>query len=177
MNFIANSPQIRLLVDNAYCGVAQPLLEEAYLVAVTAIASEPLYFTVHLESGALWQRLPIEALRHKPVVGQPLTTAELQPYSCLKGDIQLIEYTHLKLYEVYIPSLKLYGDYKFTVDVCGSGLASDPVQHKTHNFVALENGQFGAFPNNMLRFNDEYFTIKGEVPRYSRVNKVYKAGG
>lgn len=175
--FIQNTPQMRLLVNNSYCGVKKPFFEEAYLIAVTSIASESLYFTVHLESGAVWQRLPIEALLHKHKLDKFIKNEELQPYSCLDGDINVIEYNHLKSYQCFVRPLNLYGEYKFTVDVKGSGLASDPVQHKTHNIIALSNGQFGAFPNNMLEFKDNYFTNSKPTPNYSRVDKRYFPGG
>jgi hypothetical protein len=176
MNFISNVPQIRLVVDNSYCGVKESSLEEAYLVAVTSIASEPLYFTVHLASGALWQRLPIAALCTKSVV-EPLENEQLQPYSCLGGDIQVIQYDHLKDYRVKVPSLNLEGTYLFTVDVAGPGLASDPIQHKTHNIIALDNGQLCAMPNNYLIFKDDYFTSNdAPTPKYSRVDKKYSSG-
>jgi hypothetical protein len=191
MSFIANVPALRLGVLGRYLGVktlgvGTVTLEMCYLVAVTAEPSGPLWFTVHLESGALWQRLPIEALRATsnlyPVViawaADAHKTDELQPYSCLEGDIAVIEYKHLRNYDVIasVGGAEYKGSYLFTVDVLGSGLANDPVQHKTHNIVVLENGQLAALPNNRVRFIDKYFTDSVQ-PRYSRVDRKYSAGG
>jgi hypothetical protein len=185
--FITNISPIRLFVHQSFLGIQDsPKLEEAYLIAVTSIPNGPLMFTAHLESGAVWQRLPIEAFwapsNLYPIVdnkdGVYLSNPELQPFSCLHGKIQAITYEHLREYEVLAKiGDELYsGQYLFTVDVLGEGLASDPVQHKSHNVVVLENGQLAALPNNYVRFMDNYFT-KNELPRYKRCDTIYKPGG
>lgn len=183
--FIVNVPQIPVLVDKAYLGLDEPGFEAANLVAVTSVPNRPLFFTAHLESGALWQRLPIDALRClRYEITNPdgllYNLAELQPYSCLHGDINCISLDYLRHYEVKvrIGNDVVGGHYLFTVDVVGHGLAEDPEQHKAHQVCVLENGQLCAVPNNHLIFTDNYHTIQdGQFPKYKRVNKFYLAGG
>jgi len=180
--FIANTPVIRVKVYSEFLGKPAGTLEEGYLVAVTSISSRPLFFTVHLESGALWQRLPINAISCErfdaKLTMEPLELEIAQPFSCLEGDINVIEYNHLKNYEVEIKvDNKLEtGYYLFTVDVAGPGLSEDPVQHKSHNVIVLECGRLVAVPNNHCLFKDRYFT-KSLDTSYKRVDKYYVAGG
>lgn len=177
--FIVNTPAIRVKVYSEFLGKPLGSLEEGYLVAVTSIPSKPLFFTVHLESGALWQRLPINALVCERFgatpLAEPLPLEVAQPFSCLEGDINVIEYSHLKNYEVEVKG-DMKGYYLFTVDVAGNGLSEDPVQHKSHNVIVLDCGRLVAVPNNYCLFKDTYFT-KDMNTEYKRVDKYYLAGG
>jgi hypothetical protein len=139
-------------------------------------------FTVHLESGAVWSRLPICAFKcdrygitTKP--DEKIHPKDLQPYSCLDGDIQVISHQYLKDYKVLakIGSSNLQGRYLFTVDYMGMGLSEDPEQFKTHNVIVLDNGSLAALPNNMLKFQDEHFTTNNGLvfPQYKRSTTYY----
>lgn len=184
--FTVNLPSIKVFVDNKFLTDGkQEGFSEAYLVSVTSIPSRPLFFTVHLETGALWSRLPIWAIRcnryDTEIEMKPseLTPEQTQPFSCLEGDIQCVVYDHLRHYRVNVNiDSKIHsGFYLFTVDVAGQGLGEDPEQHKTHNVIVLDNGELVAYPNNMCLFLDEYFTSSKEFPKYRRTNKFYLAGG
>lgn len=185
MQFIQNTPQIKVLVDNSFLNKDKPEgFTEGYLVAVVGIGSRPLLFNVHLRSGGLYNRLPINALYcdrfDKVTVKFPMDLALSQPFSCLNGSINVIEYDHLKNYQVDCKigeSLKR-GHYLFTVDVMGGGLAEDPEQYKAHNVIVLQTGNLVALPNNKILWEDEYFTdANGQWPRYRPQSKYHLAGG
>jgi hypothetical protein len=187
MIFTATTPTLRVRVHNSFLGLFEEGNTEAYLIAVTSIPNGILAFTVHLETGAIWSRLPINALfmrRFKPDANpsiMPLNVA--QPYSCIEGSIMAIAHPYLKNYEVLVylngdrNSLPRKGHYLFTVDYLGEGLAEDPVQFKTHNICVLDTGELIAYPNNFLLFPDNYFTSNNLLPEYKRQDKFYLPGG
>lgn len=153
---------------------------EAYLLAVKAVANRALDFTVYTEHGAIYSGLPIEAIfKHKPEKGyKHLTTDLLQPYTCLEGPVNVIKYSLLDNATCLVPSLKTVGNYLFTIDYHGNGLANDPEQHKTHNIIYLDSGQFAAMPNNYIQFMDNWFAGKTvQKYPYKRRTKTYYAGG
>lgn len=179
--FTDSTPAIRLYVRNKYLGLTDNDITEAYLLSVTSVANRPLMFTVHLETGALWSRLPITALYMNRYLKHETVPTEMslelaQPFTCLDGSIQVIAHPHLKNYEIIakMNNEVSTGHYLFTVDVVGDGLAEDPVQFKTHNICVLNNGNLIAYPNNYLLFKDGYFTEKlTEMPAYKRQDVYY----
>jgi len=156
---------------------------EAYLMAVDARPNSALLFTVYTEHGAIFSGLPLEALLlFIPEVEDPYTynTQELQPYSCLEGPVSVFAYDLLKHAELTakVADEKVKASYLFTISYSGRGLASDPEQFKTHNIVALYNGQLAALPNNHCLFNDNWFAYTPkEWPKYNRQGITYKPGG
>jgi hypothetical protein len=183
--FTVNLPSIRVKVRNSFLNEQMSGFTEAYLVAVTSINTRPLFFTVHLETGAVWSRLPIHAIyceRYGEIsnITLPLPLGVAQPYSCLPGSINVITYEHLKHCRVKVKctdKIERNGTYLFTVDVNGDGLAEDPTQHKTHNVIVLDSGQLITYPNNMILFTDEFFTEANGWPNYRRTDKFWIAGG
>lgn len=187
MIFNVDLPAYLVHINNKY--LTQDKLDgftEAYLVSVKSKPNYPLAFTVHLSTGALWSGLPIEAIHSKrfcnvTYFSTKYETPLLQPYSCIEGDIQLIQHNYLKNYVVYakIGEEKILGHYMFTIDYSGEGLASDPTQYKTHNIIELENGQLAALPNNYCQFVDEHFidnSTKEQLKHYKRNTKVFFSG-
>lgn len=181
MAFITNIDSIKVKIRKSFLYQDnQKGFEKAYLIAIKAIPNRCLMFTAHLESGALFCNIPITELiceRYNPEIKtKSYSLRELQPYSCLQGDIQVIKYSHLKDCGVVIKEPLAQGHYLFTVDYLGEGLSEDPEQYKTHQIIVLADGQIGAFPNNYLLFKDEFFTDRNiQFPGYKR-NKKYVIG-
>lgn len=179
MIFTTDLPALKVYIEQSYLTADQLHgLEEAYLVGVKSQANHPLKFTVHLETGGLWSGLPIEAISLSRDLVLSYDTTLLQPFSCLEGNIQVIEYKYLQKYQVHamIDGKLLPGLYYCTIDYCGSGLTDDPEQFKTHNLILLDGGQIAALPNNMCLFTDHHFTKSSEpvIPRhYSRSSDRY----
>lgn len=186
MNFTANLPAIRVLVKNDFLMKGNNGYQYGYLVAVTSIPSRPLLFTVHLDSGALYSRLPINALlcprfdeADDPTYPtSPYSLESLQPYSALEGSIQVITYDFLKDSDAIanIDGLDVAGRYLFTIDVMGPGLSEDPEQFKTFNVIALSNNQLAALPNNMLYFPNGFSADDNGWPTDIRRNTRYWQG-
>lgn len=172
---LRDCPYLKCLVRKEYLhdfelGLGE--YEEAYAFAVTGIINRPLLFTVHLESGAVYSRLPIQALVTS-ACEDSYTLEQLMPYGVIGNRIEVVQHAYLKQYEVTTP----LGDgvYQFTVDQFDGGFSEDPVQHKTMNVVALHSGHIGAWPNNMCRFLDGHFTVNMEVG-YRRQSTVWRTG-
>lgn len=176
-----NTPSTLIYVDNYYLDPANAGVEKAYLVGITIQKGMPLQFTVHLQSGALYSRLPIEALYSTKFNGRldhEFDTSSLQPWSCLSDQGQYYVIDHLRDYKmrVNIRGKEYPANYLATVDYFGDGLAADLEQFKTHNLVVLPNCQIAALPNNNCLFIDEYFTDANNWPKYFRQSKHYFVG-
>lgn len=174
-------PAIKVYVLSDYVsgGVVVNSFVEAYFLRVKAVPYRALQFTVYTEHGAIYSHLPIEAIFHTPEKpNHILKNEELQPYSCLEGPVEVFKYSLLDNVECET-KLGLNGSYWFTIDYHGDGLAFDPEQTKTHNIIALENGQLAALPNNYIVFSDNWFADRKDQTMfpYKRLNKKFFPGG
>lgn len=149
-------------------------LIEGYCFAVTLLESRPLFFTVHTIEGAVYSRLPIQALAHTPNVTADLKPEDLDPWGALASSGNVVQHAYLKDYSVRRVSTSIEGHYWATVDYDIGGFAQDPEQHKTSNIIMLRNGQIAAWPNNWCLFTDEHFTDKIVKTKYSRQTKYWR---
>ncbi len=188
---VDNLPSLKVVVKDSYL-TQHPTnndLTQAYLVAVKSEQSQALKFTVFLETGALWSGLTIDALlcfRYDlPGFSEydEYTLQELQPYSCLSDQIQVISYKFMKNYmgRFKIGDDVVPGAYLFTIETIGEGtLADDPEQFKTFNVIQLYNNQLAALPNNYCYWDDDYFvdkTKQDKVRSYRRNSEYPLPGG
>lgn len=155
--------------------------EHAYWVTAKSIQGRALYIESYLtEYGALYDKLPISAYCWKGV-DEPLPLSHLQMWDCLSYDIVCIEKTFMRARNcrVYLPVANEFmnGQYLFTLDAYGAGtLAETPNEHKSYNFVKLENGQFGCYPNNRVLWNDASFTpVENKRPDFKTSTTWYYA--
>lgn len=183
MVFNINTPSIRINVVKKYLTQNDNdlVLVAGYLMTVKSVDGNALAFTALLDSGAIFANLPIEALRCNKykfnVTSQAeYTTPQLQPYSCLDGSIQIVEYELLKhsTMLVKVAGQDVEARYLFTIDYNGTSLADDPEQRKTHNIVQLWNNQIAAMPNNKCLVTNKSLTnAQGWPSMYRRINKYY----
>lgn len=165
-------PRLKILVDKKFLtNKKENGLIEAYLFAVTLIESRPLLFTVHTIDGAVYSRIPIDALYTKKPK-KILNRRYLDPWGAISSNGQVVSHQYLKDYAVQSVRCERLGRYLFTIDYFNGGFAEDPEEFKTSNVIALENGQICAWPNNYCLFKDEHFTESPVKTKYSR-NKEY----
>jgi hypothetical protein len=179
---LMNCHPLKVKIKNSYISNLSGY-EEGYLIAVSAIPNQQLTFTVHLQSGALFSSVPIEAILCEKFGATAseesvqLEGHQLQPWTCLEDPSQLLVYDYLENYDTVckIEDQHVNGNYIMTISYSGRGLADDPEQSKTHNIIVLENGQLAALPNNYILFKDQFFTTKElEFPKhYRRKSKWY----
>lgn len=172
---ILNTPYIKCLVKNNYLGLGKGFTN-AYIHSMTLLPNRPHFFNVHLESGALYWRLPIQALNHFDW-GRDMADCALEPWGVIAKESQIIEIAYLKDYQPKYPRGGVTGQYLFTIEPLQGGFAQIQDQSKALHFLALENGQFALLPNNYLEFRDAHFTNDKKMPRYKRSEAYYRANG
>jgi hypothetical protein len=157
--------------------------EHCYWVSAKCIQSRALYIESYMtEYGALYDKLPISAYCWKTDLKDPLPLSDLQMWDCLSYEIVYIEkmFMRARNCKVFLPSKSwAAGSYLFTLDTYGSGtLAETPNEHKSYNFIKLDNGQFGCYPNNRIIWKDASFTpIEPKLPDFKTSTRYYYAEG
>lgn len=190
---IANIPPVSCYVRKEYLrdlvdghGEFTP----CYWVTVKAPRHRALYIEAFLpEYGALYDKLPISAFVQKPSTPEEdLPLGLLQMWDVNSANLVVIEKTLLKgmpckYRDQYGKWHK--GVYMFTVDMTQTDpneLDCDwavlPAEHKSYNFIKLENGQFAAQPNNRIIWMDEATVAKSpKIPDFKVSTQLYTAEG
>jgi len=153
-------------------------------VSAKSIPGRAFYFETYLpEYGALFDKLPISAFLHKKETPTPdLPLNNLQFWNCM-------DYGVVSVYKQFIGSMDfevlsrdhgtLTGSYVCTMDNYHSDINSidystseTPAEHKSHNLLALENGQFCLYPNNRMRVYDNSLTPQEPLQPDFKVSTV-----
>ena len=96
-----------------------------------------------------------------------ITLDYLQVWDCFDYDITLIKKPMLADCEFFGKDKQMHkGEYMFTLDTCHSQHSTlnvnfsehDP-EHKSFNFIKMNNGQFAAQPNNRTIFTDQSLVV------------------
>ena len=139
-------------------------------VTAKSIPGRAFYFETYLpDYGALYDKLPISAFVSDPVVPTPdMDLYNLQFWNCMDygvvsvskqfiGSMDFEVYTrdHGILKGSYVATLDNYHENVDSVDFSTS---EKPAEHKSHNIIELENGQFCLYPNNRMRVYDNSLT-------------------
>lgn len=116
---------------------------------------------------AMYDKLPLHAFVSRDHDLEPENFLELdtlQIWDCFSYDFTIIQKAFLRNLscKFYAKDKNFYqGDYLFTVDHCAPDLniidtsySEYPEDHKSFNFIELENGQYAAQPNNRCLFLD-----------------------
>jgi hypothetical protein len=144
-------------------------LEECHLFGISSIKGRALGFHAFLSSGAVFYRMPLSAFVWKKEAKLfPLDF--IQTWDQLGYHIAVIEYDFLKELNgrVYMKDASWQKcEYMFTVDFChpdpgylDTTFVESPSDHKCQHVVRLGNGQFGAFPNNKILWEEIAFVTK-----------------
>jgi len=148
---------------------------EGVWVTAKSIPGRAFYFETYLpEYGAMYDKLPISAFVSSPSTPDPdLDLPNLQFWNCMDYGVRCIVKQHVSTmdFEVYSRNFgTLKGQYLFTLDnfhadpdTIDSNVSEIPQEHKSHNCIMLENGQFCLYPNNRLRVYD--LSITPEHPK------------
>ena len=153
-------------------------------VSAKSIPGRAFYFETYLpEYGALFDKLPISAFLHKKETPEPdLPLNNLQFWNCM-------DYGVVSVYKQFIGSMDfevlsrdhgtLTGSYVCTMDNYHSDInaidystSETPAEHKSHNLLALDNGQFCLYPNNRMRVYDNSLTPQEPLQPDFKVSTV-----
>jgi hypothetical protein len=177
---VANVPPIKVWVRKEYLYDLQKGHGEytpGYWVTCKSLTGRALYFETYLtEYGALYDKLPISAFLawnpnypekpESPTPDLPLT--DLQFWNGFDTGLTVVEKNLIYNMDFEVltrSSGVMHGEYLFTIDNYHPHrnepdfyFAEVPDEHKSHNIVALTNGQIGAYPNNRCRMSDPSLT-------------------
>ncbi len=141
--------------------------EPCIWVSIKSIRGQDFRIEAYLPNyGALYDKLPVHAFvsRNYDLPEQFLPLATLQLWDCFSYDFTIIQKAFLRNLscKFYAKDRQFYsGDYMFTVDhsapdfnIIDTSYAEWPEDHKSFNFIQLENGQYAAQPNNRCLFYD-----------------------
>ena len=177
MNLICNLPAKTVWVRKEYLRDHQDghgEFVEGVWVSAKSIPGRAFYIETYLPSyGAMYDKLPISAFvqsPHTPEVDMDL--CNLQFWNCMDYGIMAINKGFIAEMDVELRTRDhdlQKGSYLFTldnyhanIDVIDNGVSEVPQEHKSHNCVALDNGQYALYPNNRMRLYD--LSITPEEP-------------
>jgi hypothetical protein len=167
---VANTPRVRCYVRKEFLYNFEKGFGEyvpCIWVSIKSMSRRAFFIESYLpEYGALYDKLPLEAYvsrNHNLDRDKFLPLDHLQIWDCLSYDLTVIQKSFLLNLsgKVYAKDKQWYqGNYMFTVDNCASdehldmGDSENPEDHKSYNFLELDNGQYAAQPNNRCIFLD-----------------------
>ena len=173
MNLICNLPSEKIWVRKEYLTDHQSghgEFVEGVWVAAKSIPGRAFYFETYLpEYGAMYDKLPLSAFLRGPKTPTPdMSLENLQFWNCMDYGVMCINKGFIASMDVEIRTRDhglMRGQYLFTldnyhanIDVIDNNVSETPQEHKSHNLLELENGQFCLYPNNRTRIYDNSLT-------------------
>ena len=168
MSFWVDTPYVTAYVRNEFLYDQQSGHGEFTECTVFGFRAEPMrvpMFQIMTASGAQWARIPIHALCSKPCPAISLQIAcwwDSFSRFCEVREVQFLR--NHRVQAIGRDGVKRPGVYLFTVFWANGGWSEISDQSKDHHIIALDNGQWIAYPNNRLLWVDESW-ISGDVPR------------
>jgi hypothetical protein len=168
---VANLPPVHAFVRREFLydfASGQDKYEPCIWISIKSLRSQAFRIEAYLPRyGALYDKLPLHAFVSRNENLEPdkfLPLDSLQIWDCMSYDLAVIQKAFLRNLscQFYAKDKQLYnGDYMFTVDNAAPDLntldtsySEWPEDHKSFNFIQLENGQYAAQPNNRCLFFD-----------------------
>ena len=192
---IASLPPLKCFVRREFLynfTKGQGELEPAIWVSLKALRGQVFRIESLLPNyGALYDKLPLHAYvwreDYEQVVDGDLPIDILQLWDCMGYRFTVLEKIGLRNLGVkFLGKDKAWwhGRYLFTVDFCADGMDVDTgfteqaEEHKSFNFIRLENGQFACQPNNRCLWYDQSL-IPAEVkfPDFQAAKDFYTVDG
>lgn len=135
-------------------------------VSAKSIPGRAFYLETYLpDYAALYDKLPISAFVSSPELPDPdMSLENLQFWNCMdygvvsvskqfigSMDFEVWTRNHGMVKGTYICTLD---NYHADTDRVDYSTSEKPSEHKSHNLIELENGQFCLYPNNRMRVYD-----------------------
>lgn len=156
---------------------------EGVAFAVASIEGRVLAFHVELRNGAVYGRIPVQALLWKKSDSAQLDLPDLQVYDCMSYYVGAITYDFLseRRCNVWFPNHKKFlpGTYHTTIDWAFSASSEAPTIYKSGALILLDNGQIAVQPNNRIVYKDplpEDFSPPSELKVTTKNYKVELGG-
>jgi hypothetical protein len=170
---ICNLPSVEVWVRKEYLTDHQSghgEFEKGVWVSAKSIPGRAFYFETYLpEYAAMYDKLPISAFVARPETPSPdLNLPNLQFWNCMDYGVVAVQkqFVGSMDYECYTRDHGIMkGTYICTLDnyhqdpdVVDYATSENPAEHKSHNLIELDNGQFALYPNNRIRIFDNSLT-------------------
>lgn len=189
---IANVPRVECFVRKEFLYDLQPDPKDpsrlkgegeftpCYWVSVKSMLNHALRFEAMLtDYGALYDKFPLHAFVWKTEVKSQelLPLHQLELWDCFSYHIAVLQKVALlgtSGCQVLMKDRKrVRGTYMFTIDsaepdynTLNVGLSETPHEHKSHNIIKLENGQFACQPNNRILWaNQSYIAAPDKLSK------------
>ena len=134
---------------------------EGVIISVRCMPGQVALFQVLLDNGVLRDKLPSHALLTEPKTPTPdLPFDYLQIWNCFSYNFTIVQLSYLydTPVSVYMKDKKWYDGVYFATINWGSNdanfdmtLSEDPMEHKSHHIILLDNGQIALQPNNRIK--------------------------
>lgn len=159
------------------------------VTSIRCMPGQVVLFQVLLENGVMRDKLPSHALLTSPEIPNPdLPFHYLQIWNCFSANFTLLtlNYIYDTRVSVYMKDRQWYdGSYYATINWaennqdCDLTLSQDPMEHKSHHIILLDNGQIALQPNNRIKWSEPSFVTKPfpEKPDYLVNKDWYNAEG
>ena len=190
MSLVVNLPAKKVYVRKEYLTDHQSgfgEFVEGVWVSAKSIPGRAFYFETYLpEYGAMYDKLPISAFLDRPETPEPdLDLPNLQFWNCMDYSVVAIQKQFIASMDFELRTRNfgsMHGEYLFTldnyhgdIDSIDTNVSETPDEHKSHNCVLLENGQFALYPNNRMRIYDLSITPETpKVPDFKVSTKYYQ---
>ena len=193
---IASLPPIKCFVKREFLYNFQKghgELEPAVWVSLKALRGQVFRIESLLPNyGALYDKLPIHAyVWHDETYetsGLPSLPIDVLPlWDCMGYRFTIVEKIGLRNLGVkFLGKDKEwhFGRYMFTVDFCADEMALDTgftetaEEHKSFNFIQLDNGQFAAQPNNRcLWYDQSLIPAETKHPDFQAAQRLWTVDG
>lgn len=154
-------------------------------ITVKSIPGRAFYFETYLpDYAAMYDKLPISAFVSVPKTPEPdLLLPDLQFWNAMDYGITTLEKQFIGSmdFELYLRTGgKMLGSYVFTLDnyhpdvnIINTSVSEKPAEHKSHNVIELENGQYAIYPNNRMRIYDLSMTPQEPLRPDFKVSTQY----
>lgn len=188
---IANLPPIQCWVRKEFLydfSKGQGEYEPCVWVSIKSIRGQAFRIEAYLPRyAAMYDKLPLHAFLSRTTdinLEKLLPLDSLQIWDCFSYDIAVIQKVFLKNLSCsfYAKDKNFYtGQYLFTADnaspdfnILDTGYSESAQEHKSFNFIQLDNGQYAAQPNNRCLFYDPSSNPKKlEFPDFKVCTKTY----
>ena len=186
---VANIPPVHCYVRKEFLydfTKGEGEFEPCIWVSLKSIRSQAFRIEVYLPNyGALYDKLPLNAFVSRTENIECIPLDHLQIWDCFSYNMTVIQKSFLKnLSCKFLAKDKkwYHGDYMFTVDnaapdpnVIDTTYSEWPEDHKSFNFIQLNNGQYAAQPNNRCIFFDAASNPKELIfPDFKVCTKLYR---
>ena len=160
---------------------------EGIVISVRCMPGQVALFQVLLDNGVMRDKLPSHALLTNPITPKPdLPFHYLQIWNCFSYNFTLLQLNFVKdaPVEVYMKDRKWYSGKYFATINWGANdmntdisLAEDPMEHKSHHIIMMNNGQLALQPNNRIKWSEPSFVTNPfpDKPDYLVCNEFYNS--